>query len=366
MRKSSVETCIHWKTVLGFWGLLAVFNTLPNLILRGWSEGTYTYPRHLAGNMILGACCAALTPALLWLSKRLPVHGHRAVLHLLAHVAGAFVFSLLVILLYLVSTARLFEHPSMPIEEQVRYMGRLFFNQLMTAYWIVVLVHHVLTYADRLHDEQLAASQMKELLTSARLESLRARLRPHFLFNSLHTIGSLVRLEKKHAALDTLEQLGDLLRLSLTYGGDELVPLERELEFVEKYLNVERQRFPDRLRVTYEISPEARLAQIPSLLLQPIVENAIKHGIGKLRDAGALHLMARREGDWLRLEVRDDGPGLPREGSAAQRTGTGIRNTRERLDELFSNQYLLELNNVEPRGLAVALRIPWRGDEGNG
>ena len=188
---------------------------------------------------------------------------------------------------------------------------------------------------------------------------LRLQLHPHFLFNTLHTISALMHKDLR-AADRMLALLGDLLRDSFERVGAQEVSLKQELGFLDRYLEIERTRFRDRLTVTLSVDPETLDAEVPNLLLQPLVENAIRHGLGKRQDAGHIEIVARRNFERLDLRIRDDGPGLPEGSETALRAGVGLANTQARLEQLYGSNHRFDLRNRPEGGLEVALEIPFR------
>lgn len=219
----------------------------------------------------------------------------------------------------------------------------------------------------RAADLELRAERLRAELARAQLGSLRNQLNPHFLFNALHSIGGLVRARQEAAALKTLAAIGELLRSTLEHGAQEEVSLADELRTAERFLEIERIRLGDRLKAVTHVDPALGKARVPSLLLLPLVENAVKHGLADLPEGGQVEVEARREGARLVLEVRDDGLGFPPEVLAAGaspaengRRGIGLQNTRERLEALFGADQHLELENAEPRGAVVRLTLPYR------
>ena len=216
------------------------------------------------------------------------------------------------------------------------------------------------TEARRARDEGMRASQLESQLMRTRLEALRAQLNPHFLFNALNTIAMLVRRQARDDALRGIVSLSDLLRRSLDEQSAQLVPLRAELPAVESYVAIERLRFRDRLRVRLDVAPETIDALVPGLLLQPLVENAIKHGVARRGDGGTVEVRSRREADMLVLEVADDGPGFPGGWGPASSGGIGLANTRERLERLYDGAYRFDAGAREGGGARVTIRIPFR------
>jgi LytS/YehU family sensor histidine kinase len=187
------------------------------------------------------------------------------------------------------------------------------------------------------------------------------QLHPHFLFNTLNAISVLVRKQETGAAVRMLTGVSELLRMALHNTGRQHVPLKQELDFLERYLELEQARFQDRLLVQRHIEPAVLDAQVPNLLLQPLVENALKHGIAARAAAGRLELSATRRGEWLHLEVRDDGPGLRAGWDAGQ--GIGLTNVRQRLRQLYGDGHLFSLENDPAGGVRARVEIPFRHEE---
>jgi LytS/YehU family sensor histidine kinase len=205
-------------------------------------------------------------------------------------------------------------------------------------------------------ERQTRAAQLEAQLSHAELENLKNQLHPHFLFNSLHTIGVLMQ-EDVDAASRLLVRLGDLLRMALEQRENEIT-LQSELEFVGKYLEIELTRFHDRLKVHMDVPPDLLGVYVPSLALQPLVENAIKHGISVDSAAGRLEIAAQRHNGTVRLCVRDDGPG-PAPGARLQ-FGVGLTNVQSRLKQLYGDESSLELTGGDGRGCEAIITIPLR------
>jgi two-component system, LytTR family, sensor kinase len=228
----------------------------------------------------------------------------------------------------------------------------------MMTYWAIVGLSHALVYHGESRARAVRAAHLERKLVEAQLNVLQQQLHPHFLFNTLHAISSLMRIDVE-AADRVLMQLSDLLRLTLEHLGQHEVALAADLEALSKYVQIELTRFGDRLSVRYDVQPEALDARVPSLLLQPLVENAIKHGVARRTGPGHILVAARRDGDKLRLEVRDDGVGLSEDALTALQKGIGVSTTRARLLHLFGADFRFEFHRLVP-GLAVVIAIPWK------
>jgi two-component system, LytTR family, sensor kinase len=236
--------------------------------------------------------------------------------------------------------------------------SRLYLNAFL-AYLDVLLAGLAIYYARDARSKQLQASKLQARLAEAQLDVLRMQLHPHFLFNTLNTVSALMHRDVQ-AADRMLALLGDLLRDSFEKIGAQEVSLKQELGFLEKYLEIEKTRFRDRLSVETAIDPETLDAELPNLMLQPLVENAIRHGIARRREAGHIRLAAWRDGDRLELRVRDNGPGLSSEGELLGGSGVGLSNTQARLRQLYGAAHRFELLAPETGGLEVVLSIPFK------
>ncbi len=232
------------------------------------------------------------------------------------------------------------------------------------SYWVLVAVHQAWHNYKRFRDRALRASQLEARLAKAQLEVLKGQLHPHFLFNTLNAISTLVHRDA-HAADEMITQLSDLLRMSLDSIGVQEVRLGQEVEFLSRYLDIQRTRFQDRLRVDVDVPEHLLDVFVPNQVLQPIAENAIKHGLATRPECGRIEVTARRNGHWLDLAVRDDGPGFRLGPEGLPMRGIGLRNTRERLRELYGPGAVLTLSNHPEGGAVVRLRLPL-GDAAEG
>lgn len=226
-------------------------------------------------------------------------------------------------------------------------------------YFALVGVGHALNGAAELREREVQASRLEAQLAEARLRSLRAQLQPHFLFNTLHTIGGLVREGDADRAVRMLTGLSGLLRHTLDRVESPRIPLHEELEALERYLEIEEVRFEDRLQVQRHIDPTVTDALVPALLLQPLVENAVRHGIEDRIGTGRIRIEARREVDGLVLQVSDDGRGLPADFDLERDAGVGLGSTRRRLDEWYGSGASLRAEHRAPHGTRITVSIPW-------
>jgi two-component system, LytTR family, sensor kinase len=282
-------------------------------------------------------------------------------------------------------------------DEYPLWYWRLFISHFplwFLAYWVLVSVHQAWHNYHRFRERELRASQLEAKLAQAQLEVLKMQLHPHFLFNTLHAISTLIHRDPD-AADEMVAQLSDLLRMTLNTVGVQEVPLQQELEFLARYLDIQKMRFQDRLEVVVDVPPETLDVQVPNQVLQPIVENAVRHGVDARSGQGRIEVRARVTNHLLLLTVRDDGPGLhphgqsPPVGGAGlqpyvferramdatgslpagdpgvprERRGIGLANTRARLRELYGPASTLSLENHPSGGTLVTLAIPLRRSE---
>jgi signal transduction histidine kinase len=227
----------------------------------------------------------------------------------------------------------------------------------VAVYLALVGIEHAIRYFDEAREREIQVARLSEQLSGARFAALQAQLNPHFLFNTLNTIAVLVRDDDRTGAVRIVEQLSDVLRRTLSRHRTNEVTLDEELDLVRQYLAIEQARFSDRLRSTFEIDEAVRSAAVPSFALQHLVENAIRHGIAKRSDAGRVGVVARREGDMLRISVTDDGPGIGAQ--ATMPRAHGIENTRERLRALYGDRASLVVEPAAAGGTIATLRLPY-------
>jgi signal transduction histidine kinase len=242
--------------------------------------------------------------------------------------------------------------------KEVQQAALLYFDWEMITYWAIVGLSHALLYYRESRGRALRAAQLEVKLAEAQLNRLHQQLHPHFLFNTLHAISALMHRDVE-AADRMLMRLSDLLRMTLENLGQPEVSLQAELDFLEKYLQIEQTRFADRLTVRFDVQPDALDIRVPSLLLQPLVENAIKHGVAKKPGVGHIDVVAHREGDKLLIEVRDDGAGLSEDALTAVQKGIGVSTTRARLQHMFGPDFRFEFHRLN-EGVAVVVAVPWR------
>ncbi len=239
--------------------------------------------------------------------------------------------------------------------DKVEIAARSFFANDVTGFACIAIVFNAWAYAMEMQRRALNEQKLAARLASAELQVLKMQLQPHFLFNTLNTIYNLAP-QNSRKAQTMIARLSDLLRLSLDHVSSNMVPLQQELEFLENYLDIEKTRFEERLQVVREIDPEALDAAVPNLLLQPLVENAIRHGIGKKASGGTIEIRASKSGNRLLITITDDGRNPVAEKSSS---GIGLANTRARLTQLFGSDFYFELKPAG-QGAQVAINLPFQ------
>lgn len=354
---------VTWTLILGGVLLLVVFlsgQLYLGFVIWSWRIGWDEAVLWAAPDVYIWVL---LIPLIVWAARRLPLERDVWLRNLPIHLIAAVLVSLLALQLRFwfegVVTGLTGEPWSLAAP---KFLNMWFFRLGISVpsgiliYWTILGVTHALRYYGKFRENQLKAARLEAQLARAELEALEMQLHPHFLFNTLNSIAVLMRRDVE-AAGRMLNRLSDLLRLTLERAGEQLVPLKDELEILHGYLQIQETRFEDRLTVSFAIEPEALHLRVPNLILQPLVENSIRHAIAPHAAPGTIEVQARRADGMLLLQVRDDGPGLPFNARAVQE-GIGLSNTRERLQVLYGAAHRFELRNLEGGGLEVTLGIP--------
>jgi two-component system, LytTR family, sensor kinase len=296
---------------------------------------------------------ALLTPVVVLLARRFPLSGRFWNVHVAVHIGAGLLLAVVHDLL--VGFLRAAVLPSSaPVTPGTQLRNVIaFFDYGVILYWVILLTVSAFAYVAKVRESEIRALQLEGQLAQAALESLRMRIHPHFLFNTLNAISVLIGKDPD-AARKTIGTLSTLLRYSLETSGE--VPLRKELDVLGSYLNIEQTRFGDRLTVAMHIEPSTLDIMVPHFLLQPLVENAIKHGISRIQGPAHIAVSAFRENGTIHLEVRDNGIGL---GDKREiRDGIGLQHTRARLAQLYGDRYRFAVTNGEERGVVVSVSLP--------
>jgi two-component sensor histidine kinase len=302
---------------------------------------------------------ALATPAILWWTRRFRLEGPDLVKHLVAHAGLLAVLVPSIKLLY-----DLIVKPSSSAFVDFTWAKLLrsvemTFDTGTLIYGVVVGAEHAFVYYRRYQSGLMRSSQLQTQLVQAQLQALKMQLHPHFLFNALNSITALVH-EDPEMAERTIARLSELLRLFLANSTIHEVPLSEELRILELYLEIERARFEDRLRVSYDVPPELGEAMVPNLVLQPLVENSIRHGLGRRSEPGWINISAERHEDTLVLRVSDNGAGFKESPSHPVQQGMGLGITRGRLESLYGSRQSLVIRNLPAGGVEARITMPFR------
>jgi signal transduction histidine kinase len=357
------RSILRWPFVLGVATLLGLMSTTLAV------QFTYAVGRSPKWQWLLILNCtywyvwALFTPWIVRLSQRFRLERQGLIRAILVHVPAVALFSLAHIAAmgavqwWLVTM----DGKSFSWWYEVQRSALQNFDWEMMTYWAIVGLSHAVLYYGESRRRAVRASQLETRLVEAQIATLRQQLQPHFLFNTLHAISTLMHTDVE-AAERTLIRLSDLLRMTLENMGQQEITLQAELDFLSKYLEIEQMRFADRLLVKFDIEPETLDVLVPTLLLQPLVENAIKHGISCKAGPGHVGITARREDTKLWIEVRDDGKGLSETALTALQKGIGVSTTRARLQHQFGADFRFEFHRLD-EGVAVVVAVPWRIDQ---
>lgn len=303
---------------------------------------------------------ALLTPVVLWLRTIVPLDWGRWVGGLAFHLSLSV---LMMVGYYLARIAFVIIREGESLGDfwvlaQENFFGRNLID--MVFYWAVLGGGYVFEIYRKYKNEQIKAVQLETRLVENELKSLKQQLHPHFLFNTMNTIAVLVREQRNDEAVGLLAKLSSLLRISLDNSRVHEVTVRQEMDFLERYIDIQRIRFADRLSVRTRISPEALEARIPNLLLQPLVENAILHGIAPKNGPGSVEVAGEVRAGRLHLEVTDDGMGIDGDPDQRTREGIGLSNTRERLAKIYGAHSQMVLRSEPGRGTTVSIVLPCR------
>jgi signal transduction histidine kinase len=311
-------------------------------------------------NLALWYVPAALISPIFRIAARFRLDADRWLRAIAIHAAAAVLFSIVHAAAMMAVRVVLWpDFRLMPAERWLSYVQDSYLRNLdwsLMTYAAVVGLSYALGYYRESQARALKAAHLETSLIEARLKTLEAELHPHFLFNTLHAISTLVHTDPEGADR-MISRLSDLLRLTFDRSGAAGVALKEELEFLQKYLEIEQIRFQDRLAVKFDIDPETLDTDVPRLILQPLVENAIKHGIGPRPGPGLVQISTRKRADGTWIEVRDNGVGLSRNARTRFTNGVGLSNTRARLECIYGNQHRLDFAEGSG-GLSVQMLIP--------
>jgi hypothetical protein len=342
-----------WILSLSFWtalGLLCGLQIWISMITHG-----HSLLRVLAYQVLIWNAWFVLSPLIGWLARRYPLMpptGRAVVMHAAAALAIAPAHSawwtMLLVQMqpYDAMSARHFGDAYGGIVISVLVLQLCF-------YCGVLVAHYAVEYYEKYRDRERVAARLEVSLSEARLHALELQIRPHFLFNTLSSISALVRISRQREAVTMIAGLSELLRYSLDHAGAQRVALAAELAITERYLEIERLRFPDRMAFEIDVADELRGAAVPTLLLQPLAENAVRHGIARSAGPGRVAIRGYRAGGRLCIDVLNTGTL-----ATGYRAGVGLRNTMDRLRHLYGADHSFELRAGDG-GVIASVSLPW-------
>ena len=348
---------VRYGLIWGVWTIVALFFCTQVYVMNSAERSPIRF-RDFLFQALSCYFWALATPLVLWLSKRYCIERHnwrrRAALHFGVSILLSCTLIVSHFLFYMVLVGRAGSITGR------RIFNTTFYNldKWMLFYWVIVGMSHAFSYYNSFRKGELKASELRTQLIQSQLEALKMQVQPHFLFNTLHSISALLSKDTD-GARKMITRLGDFLRLTLENSGSMEVTLQQEIEFLNGYLEIERIRFQDRLTTEIRVDPEVLDVRVPNLILQPIVENAMRHAIGNTT-SGRVEVTAAARNGRLRIEVKDNGPGIQAEQilEARQSRGVGLANTQARLAGLYGDSARFELKNNPGGGLVVSFEIP--------
>jgi sensor histidine kinase YesM len=364
-RRRWTRLAIIW----GVWTFIGLVFSLQSYFTSYRSERPMPFTDSVYVQMTWSYLWALATPLVLFAASRIPIERHNWIRNSLLHVPISIVLSVLVTAVGHIS---LWLYWGYPLGKPFSFvnMSRFVvanFSEGIGIYLLIALSSYAFDYYRRYREGKDRTLQLEAQLSQAQLQALKMQLHPHFLFNTLHSISALLHKDVE-AARKMITRLGDFLRLTLENSGAQEVTLRQEMEFLTCYLEIERIRFQNRLVTRVDLEPATLEAQVPNLILQPIVENAIRHGIAPRSTPGLIEIDAKHVNRVLRIQIRDNGPGLPEHRTSVNlfEKGVGLANTETRLGQLYGTDHLFDLKNSPEGGLIVTLEIPFHTTNGSG
>jgi sensor histidine kinase YesM len=349
------------------WLLPGVYFAVQVYLQHSSDERPVTINEALLQGLVFWFLWALTSPLILKLTRMFPFRREQWSDALLLHLPAGTIISLTHLLLFVFTTSWIEGNSIRSFDELLARFQPVFLSNFAwwsLVYWTFLVASYAFHFYERYQEGVLRASQLEAQLAQAELQALKMQLHPHFLFNTLHSISALMH-EDVEAADKMVARLGEFLRMTLRNSGTSEITLEEEVKFLECYLDIERIRFEDRLSVNFEIEPSVLTARVPNLIMQPIVENAIRHGIAPQTGPATLAIRAQRRNDSLILEVEDNGPGLSEAATGSRpqhESGLGLSNTRGRLEKFYGGTQRLRLESIPGGGLRVTLLIPLQSD----
>jgi sensor histidine kinase YesM len=353
----------RWRNTIGlifvaftiyilFCALQVTLRNLHSAQSKPWSE-TITL------QIVWGYTWALLTPFIIWFTNRFALSRRNLARNLLLQVCFGIAFAFAHRTIYLIivplisPTALTIPEPGL---SKIFYF-LYFISESFLDYLFILAIYQAFLFYSNYQTERLKAAVLESSLSRAQLEILNSQINPHFLFNTLGAISALI-YQNRQAAVDCIAELSELLRISLKSNQNQKTTFKEELDFLEKYVQIQQTLLQKRLRVKWNIAPETLEAEIPSMVLQPLVENSIRHGISPLKRGGTLEIIASSSNRRLTLLVKDDGRGFT--SNPSLNTGLGLKNIRDRLENLYNNQHEFKIREPKEGGVVIEIAIPFK------
>jgi two-component system, LytTR family, sensor kinase len=352
---------VKWMAIWAIWTLFGFFFTSQFALQNQLSSKPVPFWQILSWQMVSGYVWFALSPLVLWLARKFPFEAGKWSKSLPVHLLACLLIALFQQAIDTYFLTKLGYPPNRQFAtflEAYQFFVYINLHLSILIYWGVVGIKSAFSYYQKYRERELKTSQLEARLATSRLQVLKMQLHPHFLFNTLNAVSELIYKDPESAER-MIGDLSDLLRMSFENLEVQEISLKQELEFLKKYLEIEQMRFHDRLRVEMNISPETLDASVPNMILQPLVENAIKHGLAPRVAGGKVEIGAARSNGHLELSVSDDGIGIPSGDVENLHEGVGLSNTRRRLRHLYGDKHKFELA-ADKSGLKVNLTIPFK------
>jgi len=363
MKDSSTILNHRWRRwAFGFcvWSLLGLSFALSSYLGARQDNVQISWKRMVTGYLFDFLVWGALSPLIFRLSRRFELRKafpRNLFIHLaLSVLLSLFVLSVAAVLTWYFGYPNLTRSPTLFSLWRNNAFSIYYFHQGLTIYWATVAVAHALHYYRAIREGEARTAQLAAQLAQAQLQALKMQIHPHFLFNTLNSISALLHKDVETAD-KMIARLGDFLRLTLKASSAQAVNLGKELEFLKCYLEIQQLRFQDRLTIDVDVEPQTLDLMVPNLILQPIVENAVRHGVSSQTEPGHIIVRALRQDGRLLMQVEDNGPGLKMNPNGTA-LGIGLNNTRARLEQFYGNDFEFQIANSAGRGVIVTLKIP--------
>jgi two-component system, LytTR family, sensor kinase len=358
---------LRWLIGFGVWTSLAVLLSVRGLLYYYRKGGELPWAEVISASFIDFYLWGAVSPLIFILCRRFPIERGKVAQRIFLHLFLGFTFAFAILQLSLLcywyfGYPNAEYYPSLAAVFKKSVFDPYLLHQNILVYWMTLLAAHTVRYYRQLRVREMQTARLSEQLAQAQLNALKMQVHPHFLFNTLNAISALLDTDVK-AADRMIARLSDFLRMTLKSSDAPATTLERELEFLRTYLEIEKIRFQDKLAVEINVEPQVLDAVVPNLILQPLVENAVRHGIARQTITGRVRIAAQRYENRLLIEIEDNGPGLKSEKSTngqPQEKGLGLANTQARLEHFYGRDFHFEISEkADSRGTLVKLNVPF-------